>query len=81
MVKIIKNWSDLDSLESENYFIEVDHYYGCGWIRAKDETLRDEYLSTHTFYGETYKGYEKILRNCGFDVKLVSWDKENVNNE
>ena len=81
MTKIIKDWKDLDGLESENYYIEVDHYYGCGWIRAKDETMRDEYLSTHTFYGETYKGYEKILRDCGFDVELVTWDKENVNNE
>ena len=76
MTKVIKGWLDLDGLESEHYYIKVDHDIGCGWIEPKDETRRrhSKYLSTHTFYGRTYKGYEKLLRACGFDVELVSWD-------
>lgn len=74
MTKLIKGWMDLDGLESENYYIKVDHHLGCGWIVPQDDTHHSHYLSTHTFYGRTYKGYEKLLRTCGFDVELVSWD-------
>ncbi len=76
MAKIIKGWEDLVGLESNNYYIKVDLKMGCGWIVPKDRTHSpySHYLSTHTFYGKTYKGYESLLHNCGFDVKLVSWD-------
>ena len=78
MPKIVKNWKDLDGLESEHYYIKVDHHIGCGWIKPKDETRRshNKYLSTHTFYSKAYKGYEELLQACGFDVNLVSWDEE-----
>lgn len=74
MTKIAKGWLDLAGLESEHYYIEVNHYYGCGWIKAKDEAMPDHYLTTHTFYGSNYKFYEQLLRSCGFNVELVSWD-------
>lgn len=79
MAKIIRGWEDLVGLESDEYYIKVDLKMCCGWIVPKDST-RDSYshyLSTHTFYGKTYKGYEKLLRECGFDVKLISWDGGN----
>lgn len=37
---------------------------------------QDVYLSTHTFYGNSYKHSTKLLRACGFDVELDNWDKE-----
>lgn len=77
MAKLIKNWDDLNGLENENYVVRVDTNMGCGWIVSKkniDE--RNKYLSTHTFYGSCCEGYEKILRDCGFDIKLKNWDKE-----
>lgn len=76
MAKLIRDWDDLANLESENYTISVDRYVGCGYILPKDE-LSDQpshYLSTHTFYESSYKGYEEILQMCGFDVELVCWD-------
>lgn len=76
MTKIIKDWKDLVGLESKGYYIEVDLHMGCGWIVPKEELSGhiNYYLSTHTFYGSTYKSYEELLRKCGFDVEIVSWD-------
>lgn len=76
--KTIKDWNDLIGLESEKYKLEIDTKLGCGHIRAKDSSsdLSEYYLSTHTFYKNNYKGCEKILRKCGFNVKLQSWDKD-----
>lgn len=76
MTKVIRGWEELDGLESDNYYIEVDRHLGCGHIVPKDETSYSPYLSTHTFYGKTHKGYEQLLRTYGFDVELVPWDKE-----
>ena len=78
MAKVIKDWNDLVGLESKNYILEIDTKLGCGHIRAKDSSsgLSEYYLSTHTFYKNNYKGCEKILRKCGFNVKLQTWDKE-----
>lgn len=75
MAKEIKDWNDLTGLESENYIIEIDTKLGCGTIVPKDESSGRSmhYLSTHTFYENNYKGYEKLLKGCGFDVKLQSW--------
>ena len=77
MAKFIRDWNDLVGLESEHYRLEINTEFGFGWIVPKTET--DEirkYLSTHTFCGSTYKGYEELLRKCGFDVELNNWDKE-----
>lgn len=76
MSTLIKSWKDLDGLENKNYRIEVDIDMGCGWIRAKDDNKRDLYLSTHTFYSSSYKGYMQLLQECGFDVELISCDRE-----
>lgn len=76
MSRLIKNWSELDGLENDNYKIEVDLYLGCGFIKAKDPDENDIYLTTHTFYGSSYEGSTQLLQEHGFDVELVSWDKE-----
>ena len=34
-----------------------------------------KYLSTHTFYGDTYQYSTKILQEHGFDVEIDNWDK------
>ena len=34
------------------------------------------YLSTHTFYGSTYKESTKKLQEHGFDIEIDNWDKE-----
>ena len=76
MAKFIRDWNDLVGLESENYKLKIDIDMGCGWIISKTETDEiNKYLSTHTFYGSSYKGYEELLRKCGFDVELNNWDK------
>lgn len=88
MAKLIKNWDELAGLESENYKIEVMDNC-CGWIRPKIETEETQedwlnhhaYLSTHTFYGETYQYSTEILQNFGFDVEIDNWDKESGENE
>lgn len=77
MAKVIKNWDDLVGLESENYKLKIDLDMGCGRIVPKDSDSNEfqPYLSTHTFYGSSYKNYEKLLQKYGFDVELQSWDK------
>ena len=87
MAQLIKNWDELDGLESENYRIIVEDLSGIkcsGWIRPKietEETIENYcdhniYLSTHTFYGHDYEYYTKVLQSFGFDVILDNWDKE-----
>ena len=74
MSKLIKNWEELDGLESENYVIRVKD--GCSaWIEPKVETEETNrmYLNTHTFYGSHYRGSTKLLQKFGFDVELSSW--------
>lgn len=79
MAKLIKNWNDLIGLESEQYRLEIDTDMGCGHIIPKDDPEgHRHYLSTHTFYGRTYKGYEELLQKCGFDIKLISWDADDL---
>ena len=74
MSKIIKNWEDLDGLWSKTHHIVVNHYNECGWIVPDDEDKNSYYLSTHTFAKKLYKGYEELLRSCGFDIEIVPWD-------
>lgn len=88
---LIKNWEELSKIpnESKTHILEVDVEKGCGWLKAKDPReynlkrgfMRqvphlDLYLSTHTFYGKTYKQSTKILKACGFDVEIDNWDKD-----
>lgn len=84
MSKLIKNWDELFECESEKYKIEP-YCDGCsGWIVPKvetDETERDwfdhhVYLSTHTFYGSSYKDSTQLLQKFGFDVEIDNWDKD-----
>lgn len=34
------------------------------------------YLSTHTFYGGSYRRSTELLKSHGFDVEIDNWDKE-----
>lgn len=76
--KIIRAWQDLVGLESEHYKLEIDLDNGCGRIVPKVETedsfMHTHYLSTHTFYGRHHEAATELLRECGFDVQLCSWD-------
>lgn len=85
MSKLIKNWKELAQIPpNDKYKIEIDEKYGCcGWIVPVTETKETEenyfehhkYLSTHTFYGKTYKHSTKVLQKFGFDVEIDNWDK------
>ena len=85
MARFIKDWRDLDGLESENYKLDIDLIHGSGWILPKVETEETKenwfdhhvYLSTHTFYSLNYKESTEILQKYGFDVELDNWDKDN----
>jgi hypothetical protein len=80
MTKLIKNWDELKKVPANDRFkIVVDDC--CGWIKpVNDEDIEIgvnyEYLSTHTFYGSSYKQYTKLLQKYGFNVELDNWDKE-----
>jgi len=87
MPKLIKNWEELFALPpNDKYKIVQDKDgYPCGWIVPIEETPKTEgkdffkhhiYLSTHTFYGSTYKYSTKKLQEYGFDVEINNWDKE-----
>lgn len=79
MPKKIKSWEELVGLESENYKLEIDLKYGCGFIVPKSESKETEenyfehhiYLSTHTFYPRYYEWSTKVLQEHGFDVELI----------
>lgn len=82
MSKLIKDWKDLEGLESETHKIELDYDMDnepyCGWIRAKVKSDKhDYYLSTHTFYGHQYQESTRVLQERGFDVEIDNWDKDN----
>jgi len=76
---LIKNWEELRTLipqESETHILEVNDYKG--WIQSKNNSVDvydNHYLSTHTFYGETYKWSTRTLQKCGFNVIIDNWDK------
>ena len=78
-VKYIKSWEELAKEKSPTHILEID-IEGCnGWIRPKNDNEDSwdgkHYLSTHTFYGSTYKWSTKILQSCGFNVELANWDE------
>jgi len=82
---LISTWEELSKLENEKYRIEVDLKYGCGWVRPKFKLENDDeyfkhnfYLSTHTFYGDDYSEYTRILRDFGFNIQLANWDGKTV---
>ena len=72
MTKIVKNWSDFVGLESDTYKLKIDLDIGNGWIIPKESFPNKPtyYLSTHVFYDKSYKGYEQLLRKCGFDIEI-----------
>lgn len=79
--KLIENWEQLDNLETDNYIIEVDKKFYNGHIKSKgfemdDDTYWNSYLSTHTFYGGSYKASTRILRELGFNIQIKNWDGE-----
>jgi len=83
---LIRNWGELRAIpqESETHILTIEK--GCGRLDPKvklPETSRanrhynyGHYLSTHTFYGGTHKWSTRILQQCGFDVIIDNWDKE-----
>lgn len=70
---LIENWEQLKECKSETHSLEIDLFYGNGWIRSKEDGEHDYYLSTHTFYESQYKGSTKLLQECGSNVELASW--------
>ena len=73
----IKDWNDLAKFPpSKTHYIDVevdeDKDYNSYWISPFDKSKHEHYLSTHTFYGgETTKEYNKLLKKCGFNAKIV----------
>ena len=86
MAKLIKNWEELFQVPPNNKYkiIPDKSGYACGWIVPINETSETEehyfkhhvYLSSHTFYGSSYKYYTKKLQEHGFDVEIDNWDKK-----
>ena len=88
-MQLIKNWSELAQVPAnDKYKIVVDEDMGSAWIRPVKETEETEknwfdhnqYLSTHTFYGDYCEWSTELLQRFGFDIIIDNWDKE-VNNE
>lgn len=78
-MRFVRHWRDLAEVpESETHRLEISIQRCNGWIKDKrDPDEMGHYLSTHTFYGSTYKESERILRECGFNVTLANWDISN----
>ncbi|AUR88958.1 hypothetical protein NVP1231O_06 [Vibrio phage 1.231.O._10N.261.49.F8] len=80
MAKLIKTWEELAQVpSSETHRLEINDCNG--WIVTKHPKSdkfsdRQQYLSTHTFYGGRYKHSTKLLQSCGFDIEIDNWDKE-----
>ena len=51
-----------------------------GRMADEDFFKHHVYLSTHTFYGSSYKNSTKIMQEHGFDVEIDNWDKEEKKN-
>ena len=90
MTKLIKNWEELSKVPAnDKYKIVVDKDMCNGWIEPVNETEETknnyfnhhQYLSTHTFYGSSYKRSTKLLQRFGFDIKIDNWDKEMISND
>lgn len=84
-MQLIKNWKELSEVKpNDKYKIEVNLDIGNGWILPIVETEETKseyykhhhYLSTHTFYGETYKESTEVLQKFGFDLEIDNWEKE-----
>lgn len=75
---LISGWDELSRVPpSKTHKLEIDVNEGSGWIvpLKDDPTFEDSYyLSTHSFYGKTYKQTNALLRKCGFDVQVTNWD-------
>ena len=71
----VSNWDELRRIpDSDHFKLDIEEYNG--WIKCKETGDIVQYLSTHTFYGTTYKMYQKTLNEHGFPVKLANWDAE-----
>lgn len=75
-VKLVKSWEELASLnlENENFKVEIESNC-CGWINSKKENIYGTYLSTHTFYGLSYKRSTLEFQLRGFMIEIDNWDK------
>lgn len=73
--KLIQTWEELSRCESDTHYLKIDLDMGCGWVKSKTDSEDRLYLSTHSFYGSSYKGTTQILRNRGFDVEIRNWDE------
>ena len=82
MKQLVNNWRDLSKCESSKYRIVLEDNKCSAWIEPKKETIETkenyfehhQYLSTHSFYGDTYRDTNNLLKKFGFDVEVVSWD-------
>lgn len=74
----IRDWEDLAKVVnmSDSHDIVMKEY--SAWIKPKirDTRSHGHYLSTHTFYGGSYKRYNKMLTDSGFNVQLANWDDD-----
>jgi len=80
MSKLINNWIELAEVpESETHKLQIDwvgDIRATGWIVDKVTNKFEHYLSTHTFYGNSFKDYTKLLNEHGFDIELKNWDEK-----
>ena len=75
--EIIKNWGELSNFDdSSTHTLDIGDR--CGWVREKSTRKLVHYLSTHTFYGSTYKSSTKALKSFGFNVEIKNCDKQDA---
>lgn len=74
----IKDWAALKAYgetdPSPTHYLEINLENCIGHIHSK-ATGEYYYLSTHTFYGKSYKFSERLLRRLDFPVIINNWDK------
>lgn len=70
----VRNWEELEKHKNSSPTHRITVEDGCAWIESIDGDKSDSdyhYLSRHTFYKESYTSYNKILKRCGFNLKIV----------
>ncbi len=81
---LISTWDELSKVKASvpGFWLRITPEDGSGWIvpgdcknEEDDSEFRNDYLSTHTFYGLNYKRSTEVLQRYGFNVIIDNWDK------
>lgn len=71
---IVPIWDERKENHPDDFICHCNEHATYDW--NYDYFNHHVYLSTHTFYGSSYKYSTETLQKYGFDVEIDNWDKE-----